>query len=104
MRRFLVIVAVIALAGCKSAEQKQQDIAAQLQSVNDQLQRDCPKFDEKDNTGVSAALGQTVTPEQRAASDQRKREIQARLDSPHCKELQAKADDLYKQGLGLQNH
>src|ERR1700722_17889521 len=98
MRRHLILFIIVALAGCKGDEQKQRDIAAQLRAVNDQLQKDCPKFDEKDNTGVSAALGQTVTPEQRAAAEQRKREIHAKLDSPHCKELQAKVDDLYKQG------
>jgi hypothetical protein len=105
MRRVSVIsiVAVLLLGGCKSNEQKQRDVASQLQAVNDQLQKDCPKFDAKDDTGIAAALGQKATPEQKAAAEQHQREIQAKLNSPHCKEVQAKADDLYRQGLALQS-
>lgn len=107
MRRTItVVVALFALGftGCKSAEQKSQDVAAQLQAVNDQYQKDCPKFDEHDTTGVQSALGQKATPEQQAAAAQRQRDIQARLNSPHCKELKAKLDDLYRKGMGLQSH
>jgi hypothetical protein len=97
------LLACLAFAGCKSKEQKQQELAAQTQAVNEQLQKDCPKFDEKDNTGVQAALGQRPTPAQQAAAQQRQRDIQAKLNTPHCQELQSKLDDLYKQALALQN-
>lgn len=104
MRRLLPICFLLIVTGCKSNEQKQRDIAAQLQSVNDQLQKDCPKFDNQNANGISAALGRAVTSEQQAAASERQREIQAKLNSPHCKELQAKADDLYRQGIALQSH
>lgn len=104
MRKLLPLCFLLTVTGCKSNEQKQRDIAAQLQAVNDQLQKDCPKFDNQNANGISAALGQAATPEQQAATTQRQQEIQAKLNSPHCKELQAKADDLYKEGLALQNH
>jgi outer membrane biogenesis lipoprotein LolB len=97
------IVAVLLLEGCTTKEQRQQDLATQLRAVNDQLQEDCPKFDKQANAGIVAALGQNVTQEQKGAVEQRRRDIQAKLNSPHCNELQAKSDDLYRQGLALQS-
>ena len=67
-RAILTAVAVLALAGCKSTEQKQQDLNAELQTVTTQYNKDCPKFDEHDTTGISAALGTKPSPSQTAAT------------------------------------
>jgi hypothetical protein len=98
----LTAVAVLALAGCKSTEQKQQDLNAELQTVTAQYNKDCPKFDEHDTTGISAALGTKPSPSQTAATAQHQQQIQANLNSPHCKELDARRDDLMRKLLGLQ--
>jgi Prokaryotic membrane lipoprotein lipid attachment site len=98
----LTAVAVLALAGCKSTEQQRQDLNAELHSVAAQYNKDCPKFDENDTTGISAALGTKPSPSQTAATAQRQQKIQANLHSPHCKELDARQDDLMRKLLGLQ--
>ncbi len=96
-------VTVLVLAGCKSKEQKEQDLNNQLQTVTAQYNKDCPKFDEKDTTGISAALGDKPTPQESAAAAQRRQQIEANLNSPHCKELASEQDDITRKLLGLQN-
>jgi outer membrane biogenesis lipoprotein LolB len=98
----LTAVAVLVLAGCKSTEQKQQDLNAELETVTAEYNKDCPKFDEHDTTGISDALGAKPSPSQAAATAQRQQQIQANLNSPHCKELDAKRDALIRKLLGLQ--
>lgn len=98
----IVAVTVLALAGCKSADQKREDLNAELQAVTTQYNKDCPKFDEHDTTGINAALGTKSSPEQTAAAAQRRQQIQANLNSPHCKDLGAKRDELMRKLLGLQ--
>jgi hypothetical protein len=104
MQRIAILTAFafLTLAGCKSTEQKQQDLSAELQTVTTQYNKDCPKFDEHDTTGISAALGTKPSPSQAAATAQRQQQIQANLNSPHCKELDARRDDLTRKLLGLQ--
>ena len=94
---------VLVLAGCKSKEQKEQDLNNQMQTVTAQYNKDCPKFDEKDATGIDAALGDKPTPQQSAAAAQRRQEIEANLNSPHCKELASEQDEITRKLLGLQN-
>jgi hypothetical protein len=50
----------------------------------------------------SAALGTKPSPSQTAATAQRQQQIQANLNSPHCKELDARRDNLMRKLLGLQ--
>jgi hypothetical protein len=104
MQRIAILTAVafLTLAGCKSTEQKQQDLNAELQTVTTQYNKDCPKFDEHDTTGIGAALGTKPSPSQAAATAARQQQIQANLNSPHCKELDARRDDLTSKLLGLQ--
>ncbi len=104
MQRIAILTAFafLTLDGCKSTEQKQQDLNAELQTVTTQYNKDCPKFDEHDTTGISAALGTKPSPSQAAATAQRQQQIQANLNSPHCKELDAKRDGLMRKLLGLQ--
>jgi hypothetical protein len=108
MRRAIaIIVAFVALtfAGCKSKQQKQADLSAEYQTVNTQYQKDCSATpsDQDANAIVGTAFGNKPTPQQQAAIDQRQREAEARKNSPHCKELDAKRDDLTKQMLSPQN-
>jgi outer membrane lipoprotein SlyB len=98
-----VAIAVLALGGCKSKEQKEQNLNNELQAVTAQYNKDCPKFDEKDSAGISSALGDKPTPQQSAAAVQRRQQIEENLNSPHCKELAAKRDDTMRKLLGLQS-
>src|ERR1039458_5651281 len=104
MRRAIVIVvAFVALtvAGCKSKQQKQADLSAEYHRANAQYQLaySVRPSDQDANAVVGAALGSKPSPEQQAGIDQRQREAEARKNSPHCKELDAKRDDLTKQML-----
>ena len=107
MRKAIAIVVTLAaltLAGCKSKQQKQADLSAEYQTANAQYQKDCSATppDQDANAIVSAALGSKPSPQQQAGIDQRQREAEARKNSPHCKELDAKRDDLTKQMLANQ--
>ena len=104
MRRAIVIVvAFVALtvAGCKSKQQKQADLSAEYRTANAQYQKDCSAktSDQDANAIVGGAFGNKPSPQQQAGIDQRQREAEARKNSPHCKELEAKRDDLTKQML-----
>ena len=104
MRKAIAIVVTLAaltLAGCKSKQQKQADLSAEYQTANAQYQKDCSATpsDQDANTIVGAALGSKPSPQQQSGIDQRQREAEARKNSPHCKELDAKRDDLTKQML-----
>jgi hypothetical protein len=92
---------VLAFAGCKSKQQKQADLSAEYQTANAQYQKDCSATpsDQDANAIVGAALGNKPSPQQQASIDQRQREAEARKNSPHCKELDAKRSDLTKQML-----
>ena len=108
MRNTVVIVvafAALTLVGCKSKQQKQAELSAEYQTANAQYQKDCSATpsDQDANAIVGAALGSKPSPQQQAGIDQRQREAEARKNSPHCKELDAKRDDLTKQMLALQN-
>ena len=108
MRKAIVIVvAFVALtvAGCKTKQQKQADLSAEYQTANAQYQKDCSATpsDQDANAIVGAALGSKPSPQQQAAIDQRQREAEARKNSPHCKELDAKRDELTRQMLTPQN-
>jgi outer membrane murein-binding lipoprotein Lpp len=97
----VVTFAVLAVAGCKSKQQKQADLSAEYQTANAQYQKDCSATpsDQDANAIVGAALGSKPSPQQQAGIDQRQREAEARKNSPHCKELDAKRSDLTKQML-----
>jgi outer membrane murein-binding lipoprotein Lpp len=104
MRPAVVIViafSVLTLAGCKSKEQKHEDLNAEYQMANAQYQKDCTATpsDQDANAIVGAALGSKSSPQQQAGIDQRQREAEARKNSPHCKELDAKRADLTKKML-----
>jgi outer membrane murein-binding lipoprotein Lpp len=108
MRKAIAIVVTLAaltLAGCKSKQQKQADLSAEYQAANAQYQKDCSvtPSDQDANAIVGTAFGSKPSPEQQAGIDQRQREAEARKNSSHCKELDAKRDDLTKQMLALQN-
>jgi outer membrane murein-binding lipoprotein Lpp len=108
MRKAIVIVATFAaltLAGCKSKQQKQADLSAEYQTANAQYQTDCSvtPSDQDAKAIVGTAFGSKPSPQQQAGIDQRQREAEARKNSPHCKELDAKRDDLTKKMLALQN-
>src|ERR1035441_807230 len=97
----VVTFSVLTFAGCKSQEQKHADLSAEYQTANAQYQKDCSATpsDQDANAIVGAALGSKPSPQQQSAIDQRQREAEARRNSPHCKELDAKRDDLTKQML-----
>ena len=104
MRNTVVIVVAfvaLTLAGCKSKQQKQADLSAEYQITNAQYQKDCSATpsDQDANAIVGTAFGNKPSPQQQAGIDQRQREVEARKNSPHCKELEAKRDDLTKQML-----
>ena len=108
MRKAIVIVATFAaltLAGCKSKQQKQAELSAEYQTANAQYQKDCSvtPSDQDANAIVGTAFGSKPSPQQQAGIDQRQREAEARKNSPHCKELDAKRDDLTKKMLATQN-
>jgi len=107
MRKTVVIVVafvVLTIAGCKSKEQRRADLSAAYQAANALYQKDCTATPsgQDANAIVGAALGSKPSPQQQAAIDQRQREAEARKNSPHCKELDAKRNDLTKQMLANQ--
>ena len=107
MRKAIVIVATFAaltLAGCKSKQQKQADLSAEYQTANAQYQKDCSAktSDQDANAIVGGAFGNKPSPQQQSGIDQRQREAEALKSSPHCKELDAKRNDLTKQMLANQ--
>jgi len=97
----VVTFAVLTFAGCKSQEQKHADLSAEYQTANAQYQKDCSvtTSDQDANAIIDGAFGNKPSPQQQAAIDQRQREAVARKNSPNCKELDAKRDDLTKQIL-----
>ena len=103
----VIVVALVTLtfAGCKSKEQKIAALNSEYQTVNAQYQKDCSASpsDQDWNAIVGAALGSKPSPQQQAGIDQRQRDAEARKNSPHCKELDAKRDELTKQMLAAQN-
>ena len=108
MRKAVVIVVafgVLTVAGCKSKEQRRADLSAAYQTANALYQKDCSATpsDQDANAIVGAALGSKPSPQQQATIDQRHREAEAKKSRPHCKELDAKRDELTKQMLTPQN-
>jgi outer membrane murein-binding lipoprotein Lpp len=107
MRKTAIAIAFVSLmlAGCKSTQQKQADLSAEYQTVNAQYQKDCSATpsDQDSNAMVGTAFGSKPSPQQQAAIDQRQRDAEARKNSPHCKDLDAKRDDLTKKMLTQQN-
>src|ERR1035441_8280581 len=101
----VVTFAVLTFAGCKSQEQKHAELSTEYQTANAQYQKDCSAApsDQDANAIVGTAFGSKPSPQQQAGIDQRQREAEALKNSPHCKELDAKRDDLTKQMLALQN-
>ena len=97
---FLAFIA-LTVAGCKSKEQKLEDLNAQYKTVNASYQKDCgaATSDQDANAIVGNAFGSKPSPQQQAEIDQRQHEAEARKNSPHCQELSAKRDDLSKQML-----
>ena len=104
MRQALVIVvafAALVLSGCKSKEQKSQDLTAAYQVSNAAYQKDCSAStsDQDGKAIVGSAFGNTPSPQQQAVIDQHQRDVEARKSSPHCKELEAQRDDITKKML-----
>jgi hypothetical protein len=99
----VIVVAFVALtvAGCKTKQQKQADLSAEYQTANAQYQKDCSATpsDQDANAIVGGAFGNKPSPQQQSGIDQRQREAEALKSSPHCKELDAKRNDLTKQML-----
>jgi outer membrane murein-binding lipoprotein Lpp len=107
MRKAIAIVVTLValtLAGCKSKQQKQADLSAEYQTANAQYQKDCSAktSDQDANAIVGGAFGNKPSPQQQSGIDQRQREAEALKSSPHCKELDAKRNDLTKQMLANQ--
>jgi Flp pilus assembly protein TadD len=109
MRKAIVIVGVfvaltLTVAGCKSKQQKQADLSAEYQTANAQYQKGCSAktSDQDANAIVGGAFGNKPSPQQQSGIDQRQREAEALKSSPHCKELDAKRNDLTKQMLANQ--
>ena len=104
MRPAVVIViafAALAMSGCKSKEQKSQDLSAAYQAANAQYQKDCSAStsDQDGAAIVGSAFGNKPSPQQQAGINQRQRDAEARKNSPHCKELETKRDDITKKML-----
>ena len=101
----IVAIAALAIAGCESKEQRNEKLNADYQAANTQYQKDCSAHpsDQDANAIVGAALGSSPSPQKQAAINQHQREAEARKNSPHCKELDAKRDDLTKKILATQN-
>jgi outer membrane murein-binding lipoprotein Lpp len=97
----VVTFAVLMFAGCKSQEQRHADLSAEYRTANTQYQKDCSATtsDQDANAIIGGAFGNKPSPQQQSAIDQRQREAEARRNSPHCKELNAKRDELTKQML-----
>lgn len=107
MRSVVVVViafAALTITGCKSQLQKNSDLNAEYQAANAQYQKDCSASpsDQDANAILGGALGSKPSPEQQAGIDQRQREAEARKNSAHCKELDAKRAELTKKMLALQ--
>ena len=107
MRKAIAIIvasAALTVAGCKSKQHKQADLSAEYQTANAQYQKDCSAktSDQDANAIVGGAFGNKPSPQQQSEIDQRQREAEALKNSPHCKELDAKRDDLTKQMLANQ--
>jgi outer membrane lipoprotein SlyB len=108
MRKTVAIIiafAVFTLAGCKSKEQKNEKLNAEYQAANAQYQKECSAdpSDQDANAIVGAALGSSPSQQKQAAINQHQREAEVRKNGPHCKELDAKRDDLTKKILAMQN-
>jgi hypothetical protein len=107
MRKAAAIVvafSILTLAGCKSKELRNENLNAEYQAANAQYQKECAAnpSDQDANAIVGAALDSSPSPQQ-AAINQHQHEAEARKNSPHCKELDAKRDDLTKKILAMQN-
>ena len=106
MRKVAIALAFVALtiAGCKSKQQKIQDISAAYQTANTAYQRDCSTSpsDQDAKAIVGSAFGSKPSPQQQAGIEQRQQEAEARKNSPHFKELAAKRDDLTQKMLSQQ--
>jgi hypothetical protein len=108
MRLFAAVVIVsitLTLTGCKSNEQRYADLTTEYQTANTQYQKDCSistsDLDAKAITG--GAFGNAPSPQQQAGIDQRQHEAEARKNSAHCKDLEAKRDNVTKRMLATQN-
>ena len=101
----IVAIAALAIAGCESKEQRNEKLSAEYQAANAQYQKECAAnpSDQDANAIVGAALGSSPSPQQQAAINQHQHEAEARINSPHCKELDAKRDDLTKKILAAQS-
>jgi outer membrane murein-binding lipoprotein Lpp len=101
----IVAIAALAIAGCESKEQKSEKLSAEYLAANAQYQKNCSAYpsDQDANAIVGAALGSSPSPQQQTAINQHQREAEARKNSPHCKELDAKRDDLTKKILATQS-
>ena len=103
MRKTAIAIALVALtlAGCKSKQQKIQDLSVAYQTANASYQKDCSTSpsDQDAKAIVGSAFGNKPSPQQQAGIDQRQHEAEARKNSPHCKELEAKRDDLTQKML-----
>ena len=93
------LLATLALAGCKSAEEKKADIGKEYQAANDQYAKDCPEYIEH-SIAIDEGFGATVTPAQRATAAREQQVVDANLKSPHCKELREKRDALMSEFYG----
>jgi hypothetical protein len=94
-----ILVITIALAGCRSQQQAQQEDLASLQAkmkiANDQYNAACLTPLSKGNqAGVHAAVTDSAPPTPAPASP---------FDSPECKTASARVNDLFKQITALQN-
>jgi hypothetical protein len=102
----IVAIAALAIAGCESKEQRNEKLSAEYQAADAQYQKECAAnpSDQDANAIIGAALGSRPSPQQQATINQHQREAEARRNSPHCKELDARRDDLTKKILATQNH
>jgi len=101
----ILAIATLTIAGCESKEQKNEKLNAEYQAANAQYQKECsadPSAQDA-NAIVGAALGNSPSPQQQAAINQHQRDAEARKNSPHCKELDAKRDELTKKLLAMQS-
>jgi hypothetical protein len=107
MRKTAIAIAFVALAlaGCKSKEQKYADLNTEYQTANTQYQKDCSvSLSDQDAKAITGgAFGATPSPQQQAGINQRQHEAEARKNSPHCKDLEAQRDNVTKEMLAIQN-
>jgi hypothetical protein len=90
----LTLLATLALAGCKSAQQKAEDIEKEYRAANDQYVKDCPEFESKPVFGLFDGFDK-LTPAQIAAYQNEEKARQANLSSPHCTQLREKRNALF---------